>query len=137
RDGDDIASFDAIHRHAFQTAISEHLGGAAIFNLVTVNVDRLDRHVDFQPTAFNAASQDAAKERVAIEQGGEHLELAGLVEARIRNMANNGLEKRDQVAFTHIGIFAGIAGTTGSVEAGEIELLVSGAQRHEKIEHFV
>ena len=51
-----------------------------------------------EPAALDAAGQDAAEEGVAVEQGGEHLELAVRVEAGRGHVADDGLEHRRQVA---------------------------------------
>ena len=45
-----------------------------------------------EPAALDAAGEDAAEERVAVEQGGEHSERAG-VDARWRDVADDGLEQ--------------------------------------------
>ena len=58
-----------LDRHALEAAEGEDLGRAAFLDRVAVDVDRLDRHVDLERAALDPAGQDAAEERVAVEQG--------------------------------------------------------------------
>ena len=90
--GDDLARFGALDRHALEAAEGEHLGRAAFLDDVAVHVERLDRHVGGELAALDPAGEDPAEERVAVEQGGEHPERAG-VDARARDVADDGLEQ--------------------------------------------
>ena len=88
RDGDDVARLGALDGHALEPAEGEDLGRAAFLDELAVRVERLDRHVHVEPAALDAAGEDAAEERVAVEQSGEHAERAG-VDARRRNVADD------------------------------------------------
>ena len=97
RDGDDLAGFGAVDRHALEAAEREDLGRAAFLDDIAVHVERLDRHVDGELAALDPAGEDPAEERVAVEQGGEHPERAG-VDPRRRNVADDRVEQGRQVA---------------------------------------
>ena len=89
-----------------------------------------------EPAALDPAGEDAAEERVAVEQGGEHPERAG-VDARRGHVADDGLEQRRQVAVADVVGEAGVTGAAAGVERREIELLVIGVEVEEQLEHFV
>ena len=63
RDGDDVAGFGALHRHARQAAEGQQLGGARAFDDLAVAVQRLDLAVDGDGAGFDAAGQHAAEIR--------------------------------------------------------------------------
>ena len=135
-DGDDLARFGALDGDALEPAEGEDLGRAAFLDGVAVHVDRLDRHVHRQPAAVDPPGEDAAEERVAVEQSGEHPERAG-VDARRRDVADDGLEQRRQVALADVVGEAGVAGAAAGVERREIELLVVRVEVEEKLENLV
>ena len=137
RDGDDVARFRAVHGHALQPAEGEHLGRAAGFHLGAGDVQRFDGHVDVQPPALNPARQDASQERVAVKQGGEHLELAVGGQAGLGHVVDDLLEQGRQVARAHVVCLARVAVAPRRVEHGEVELLVIGLERQEQLEHLV
>ena len=135
-DGDDIAGFGALDRNALEPAEGEDLGRAALFHHGAVDVERLDWRVDVEAPAFDAASEDPAEERVAIEQSREHPERAG-VDLWPRHVADDRLEQRREIAVANIVGEPGIAGAAARVERREIELLVIGLEVEEQLEHLV
>src|SRR5690606_23620301 len=108
-DGDDVARLGALDRHALEPAVGENLGRAAFLDGIAVDVDRPDRHVDLEPAAFDATGEDAAEERVAVEQRREHGELAVDRLSRRGHMADDDLEQLDEIAAAGVGIGAGVA----------------------------
>ena len=89
-----------------------------------------------EPAAFDPAGEDAAEERVAVEQGGEHPERAG-VDARRGDVADDGLEQRRQIARADVVGGPGVTGAAAGVERREVELLVIGVEVEEQLEHLV
>jgi hypothetical protein len=89
------------------------------------------------PTALDAAGEDAAEEGVAVEQRGDHREVAGGIRRRLGHVADDDLEQLDQVAFALVRIGAGVTGAARGVEAREVELLVARVERDEQVEHLV
>jgi hypothetical protein len=96
-DGHDLARFGAFDRHAIEAAEREDLGRAALLNDIAVDVERLDRRVHLQAAALDPAGEDTPKERIAVEQGGEHPERA-VVDARRRDVADDGVEQGREVS---------------------------------------
>ena len=62
RNGDDVAGFGALHRHARQAAEGQQLGDAGALDDLAVAVQRLDLAVDGDGAGFDAAGQNAAQE---------------------------------------------------------------------------
>jgi hypothetical protein len=79
----------------------------------------------------DAAGQHAADEIVAVEQGGEHLERAVGIGVRFRDVLDDRLEQRIEIAFADILGEAGKAAAPAGVERREIELLVIGVEAQE------
>src|SRR5262249_43612185 len=129
--------FSAVHRNALQAAKGEQLGRAAVLDDVAVDVHRADRIVYADRAALDAAGQDTAEERIAIEQSREHLELARHIESWRRHVADDRLEERRQVAFADAVLKPRIARAPGRIERGEIELFVIGVEIEEQLEHLV
>ncbi len=105
---------------------------------LAVDVERLDRHVDVERAALDPAGQDAAEERVAVEQGREHLERAVGDRASgagtwLTIVSNSGVRSPERTS----SVRPGIAGAARGVEGREIELLVIGLERQEQLEHLV
>ena len=86
--------------------------------------------------ALDPAGEDAAEERVAVEQGREHAERAG-IDARRGTWLTMVSNKRRQIAFADVVGGACIAGAAAGVERREIELLVIRVEVEEQLEHFV
>ena len=86
--------------------------------------------------AGDPAGQHAADEIVAVEQGGEHLERAG-VDPRRGDVGDDGVEQGREVARADVVGEPGIAGAAAGVEGREIELLVAGVEVEEQLEDFV
>lgn len=137
RDRDDVARLGMEHGDAIEAFIGEYLGGAARFDHFALQVQCADRHADLEPTALDPAGQDAAEERIAIEQRREHREFAIGIEIGFGDVRDDGLEQRQQVAVAHAVVHARIAGAARGIEHRKIELVVVGVEIDEQVEHLV
>ena len=126
-----------LDRHPLEPAIGEDLGGPAGLDLVVVDVERLDRHVDLEPAALDPAGEDPAEERVAVEQHPDHPERPFGIGVRRRDVADDGVEQGRQVARADVVAEPGIAGAARGVEGREVELLVARLEGQEQLEHLV
>ena len=97
-DGDDVAGFGALHRHARQAAEGQQLGDAGLLDHLAVAVQRLDVAVDGDDAGFDAAGQDAAQEVVGLQRGDQHLEGMLVARQRLRlgrrHVFDDALEQR-------------------------------------------
>ena len=135
--GHDVACLGVEHRHTVEPLIGEDLGRASGLDLVAGDVERLDRHADFEPAALDPAGQDTAEEGIAVEQRRQHGESAVLVEIGCGHMADDQLEQRNEISLPGFRIFAGEAGPARGIKDREVELFVIRLERDEQIEHFV
>ena len=98
----------------------------ALIGMLTVSLPLLD-----------PAGEDAAEERVAVEQGGEHPERAGDRRAAagtwLTMVSNKGVKSPERTS----SVEAGVAGAAAGVERREIELLVARVEVEEQFEHLV
>ena len=77
--------------------------------------------------AFDAADSDSADIVVIVDGGNKHLQRAGLVSLRRRDMLQNGAEQHLQVFSFHIvRLVRSGACPAGTVENGAVQLLVAG-----------
>ncbi|EGE56060.1 hypothetical protein RHECNPAF_750018 [Rhizobium etli CNPAF512] len=136
-DRDDVARMRLFDRLALDAAEGEDLGNAALFDQLTVLAENLDGLVRLDRTGRDAAGDDAAEEVVGLEDRADHAERTFL-DLRLGHVLDDEVEQRRQ-AFVGRAcrIVVHPAGAAGTVEDGEVELLVGRIERGEKVEHFV
>ena len=83
-DGDDVAGFRLVDRHALEAAEREHLGDAAGLDLLAFVVEHLHRLVRLDGAGGDAAGDDAAEIGIGFEDGAEQAERAGFHRAAAR-----------------------------------------------------
>ena len=137
--GDDVAGFGALHRHARKAAEGQQLGDAGALDHLAVAVQRLDLAVGGDGAGFDAARQDAAEIIVGLQRRHQHLE--GMLVARQRHAAwacgtssTMQLEQRRQILALVFQFVHRPAVAARGVEMMEVELVVIGFQRQEQVE---
>ena len=138
-DGDDVAGFGVFQRHAVEAAEGEDLGDATRFELLARGVENLDGLVRLDRAGLDAAGDQAAKERVGLEDRADHLEglvLAGGV--RLRHVLQDQVEERGQaLVLRTLRLLGHPAAAARPIEHREVELLLGGVERDEQIEDLV
>src|SRR5690606_41585241 len=84
-----IASRSTFYWNAIQSAEGHDLCRAAGFDDLAVHIQRVDRCVEVDPSAFDLAGQNTADEIVAVEQGDEEFEIGIGINVRLRHMLDN------------------------------------------------
>ncbi len=95
-----ISPASALDRYPFKAAEGENLGRTPFLDDIAVHVERLDRHVDGQFAALDAAGT-VAEERVAVEQGSEHPERASVDPLLGGDMADDRVEQGQVARLDH------------------------------------
>ena len=138
-DGDDVAGFGALDRHARQAAERQQLGDAGALDDLAVAVQRLDLAVDGDGAGFDAAGEDAAEIIVGFQRRHQHLERD--VVARQRDRLGLGarrrrckLEQRIEILVLVLQFLHRPAVAARGIEIVKVELVVIGFQRQEQIE---
>ena len=135
-DGDDVAGFGLVHRHALEAAEGQHLGDAALLDGLAVARQRLDRLVRLDRAGAHAAGEHAAKEGVQLDGRHQHAEGAILDHRRIE-MLHHQIEERRH-AVLRPGRAVGHPALLGrAVDDREVELLLAGVKIGEEIEDLV
>ena len=137
RDGDDVACFRLVDRLALDAAEGENLGDATLLDHLARAVEHLDRAVGLDRAGEDAAGDDAAEVGIGLEQRAKQSEGAFL-DLGLGHVAQHEIEQRRH-ALIHraLGRVGHPAGAAGTVEDGEIKLLVGGVEGGEQVEHLV
>ena len=136
-EGDDVARLADLDRLPLDAAEGEDLRDAAGLDRPAGAVEDLDRLVRHHMAGADAPGDDAAEERVRLEDGAEHAEGAGLDLGR-RHVVEHEVEQRREAAILRpLGRGSHPAVAAGAVEDREVELLVRRVQRGEEVEDLV
>ena len=139
RDGDQVAGFHTLHRHASEAPKGQQLGDAGLFDDLAVAAQRLDVAAHGDDARFNAAGENTAQERVGFQGGDQHLEgmfVAGqFLRLGRRHVFDNALEQRRQILALVFQLIHRPAIAARGIEVMEIELVIIGFQRQEQIEN--
>ena len=139
RDGHDVARFGVVDGLALQAAEGQHLGDPAALDLLAVDAEGVDGQARRRLAALDAPGEQAAQERVVLDQHGEDLEGAVLLGDRLglRHVADDQVEQRGQGFAGLIEVERRPTGAARGVDVREVQLVVGGADGGEQVEGFV
>ena len=104
-DGDDVAGVGRIDRGALEAAERQHFADAALFHFLAVTAERVDGVASFDRARKDAAGQDTAEERVALDGGDQHAERA-FFDLGFLDVRDNLVEQRTEVFLRPFGLLA-------------------------------
>ena len=137
--GDDVAGGglgDGLLAQSLELVHGDGLGllGGGVGVVVVADGDLL---VLLDGAPLDAADGDAAHELIIVDGADQHLERLGHIRLGSGDVLQNGLEQRLEVRARHIGGIGGRALPAGAEQHGGVQLLVSGVQIHQKLQHLV
>ena len=135
-DGHDIAGLRLLDRLALDAAKRQDLGDAAVFDHLALAVEHLDLLVGLHAAGENPTGDDAAEIGIGLEQRAEQAETA-FFDLGLRHMLDHEIEQRRHAILRAGRLVGHPALLGGAVDDREVELLVGGVERREKIEHLV
>ena len=135
--GDDVASFGFLERHALEAAERQHLGDAAGLDQLAFAVEHFHGLVRFYRTGRNAAGDDTAEEVVGFDDGAEQAERTSFDHRRLDVVQHQIEQRLHAVVVRAFQRRRHPALLGGAVENREVELLVGGVECGEQVEHFV
>ncbi len=133
----DVAAEHLLGRDSLEALVAEELLRQDREGLLAVGVDEGVAAADLQAAAAHAPHGDPAEEVIMVEGRGLELDGAGRVHGRRGDVLEDLLEQRLEVVGLLGGILRGPAVTARSVDHGELELLVAGAELDEQVEDLV
>ena len=122
-----------------KTTERANFGDAELFDLLADTGQSLNGCTNLQRAGFNAACQNAAHKRVGAQSGRQHAEIFALTGhlTRTRHVVDDQVEQRCQILTRTIQFGIGPAGTTGSIQMREVQLVFVGAKACEQVKTFV
>ncbi len=137
--GDDIARRGLVDGLALEAAEGQQLADPAAFHLHALARQGADRHAGNQLAGFHAAGEQAAQERIGLDQNRQQLRRRVGAALRLggRNVLDDHVEERGQILVLVLHLHHGPALLAAGVDVRKVKLLVVGADGGEEVEGVV
>ena len=136
--GNDLADRSTFHFHSLQAVKHIHLADFYTFLLVRiVMVHQQNLLIQFQRTVVDFADTDSSHIFIVVDGADQHLNAQVRIAFRCRNILENGLKKRRHVLSLVFQLIGAPAVTAGSIQERRIQLIVTCAEIHQKLEHLI